>query len=801
MGLSKGASFMRYLVNLASVNSSDVGMVGGKNASLGEMIQHLKPKGIKVPGGFATTTDLYKEFLAQQGLDKKISHALSSLDINDIDALEKTAKRIRRWIITTPFPKEFENEVAKAYANLKNASVAVRSSATAEDLATASFAGQQETFLHIKGLKNVLQAIKMVFASLFNDRTIAYRYHQGFDLHQLAISAGIQPMVRSDKGVSGVLFTMDTESGFDQVILITASYGLGEAIVQGCVNPDEFCISKPLLETNKSSILQRRLGSKAVKMVYTDTKNPRASIKTISVSEKDRLRFCLTDKEILTLAQQALIIEKHYGNPMDIEWAKDGLSGELYILQARCETVKSREKPEHAIEHYHLSAKGKIIVEGQSIGQRIGSGLAHVILNPKKMHDFKSGEILITDMTDPDWEPIMKRAAAIVTNRGGRTCHAAIIARELGIPAIVGCGDATKRIKNREAITVSCAEGQDGYVYAGIIPYKVEKISIKTLPKLPLKLCINLGNPEKAFASQALPNDGVGLARLEFIINNMIGVHPSALLHFKSLPKKLQQQISKKTAAYKDPVEFYIEKLREGISIIAAAFHPKQVIFRFSDFKSNEYANLLGGNLYEPQEENPMIGYRGASRYNDKNFRGCFELECKAFKRVRNEMGLTNAQVMVPFVRTVTELKQVIELIESYGLKRGKNDLKIYMMCEIPSNVLLAAEFLKYVDGFSIGSNDLTQLTLGLDRDSSLVASLFDERNEAIKILLHRAIKECLKQGKYIGICGQGPSDHPSFAAWLMHEGIQNISLNPDTIVGTWLMLAKKLTTVKCTSE
>ncbi len=784
---------MRYLVNLASVNSSDTEIVGGKNAALGEMIQHLKSKGIKVPAGFATTTDLYKKFLNQNGLDKKISSALSSLNVNNVKTLEKTAAQIRNWIIATPFPKEFAEEVAKAYADLKNVAVAVRSSATTEDLATASFAGQQETFLNVKGLKNVLKSIKMVFASLFTSRAIAYRHDQGFDLHQIAISAGIQPMIRSDKGASGVLFTIDTESGFDQVILITASYGLGEAIVQGHVIPDEFCVSKPLIESNKSAILQRRLGNKVVKMVYTNSKNPRTSIKTISVPQKDQLCFCLSDKEILALAQQALIIEKHFGKPMDIEWAKDGLNGELYILQARSETVKSQEKQKHVIEHYNLSAKGKILAQGQSIGQRIGSGAAHIILNPKKMGDFKPGEVLVTDMTDPDWEPIMKHAAAIITNRGGRTCHAAIIARELGIPAVVGCGDATKRIKNNAGITVSCAEGQDGYVYAGILPFNVEKISVKELPELPLKLCVNLGNPDKAFTTQALPNHGVGLARLEFIISNMIGIHPNALLHFKSLPKNLRQQISKKIAAYKAPVEFYIEKLREGISIIAAAFYPKQVIFRFSDFKSNEYANLLGGHLYEPHEENPMIGYRGASRYNDKNFRNCFELECKAFKRVRDEMGLTNAQVMVPFVRTVSELKQVIDLIESYGLKRGKNDFKVYMMCEIPSNVLLAAEFLKHVDGFSIGSNDLTQLTLGLDRDSNLVAALFDERNEAIKILLHRAINECLKQGKYIGICGQGPSDHPDFAEWLMQEGIQNISLNPDTIVRTWLMLAKKM--------
>lgn len=784
---------MRYLINLNSVNSSNLELVGGKNASLGEMIQHLTRNGIKVPGGFATTTTFYKEFLTQNNLDKKISKTLASLKVNNVPALEKTAKQIRDWIMATPFSEEFKNEVAEAYSQLKNVSVAVRSSATTEDLATASFAGQQETFLHVKGLKNVLHAIKMVYASLFTARAIAYRQHQGFnDPCRIAISAGIQPMIHSDKGASGVIFTLDTETGYDQVILITASYGLGEAIVQGQVTPDEFYVSKPLLKNNKLAILQRRLGNKAIKMVHANTKNPRKSIKSVKVSTADKYRFCLNDKEILLLAQQALLIEKHYGKPMDIEWAKDGISGELYILQARPETVKSQHQQEHTIERYHLSRKGEIRAEGQSIGQRIANGVARVILDPKKMHDVKEGEILVTDMTDPDWEPIMKRAGGIVTNRGGRTCHAAIIARELGIPAIVGCGNATKRIKNGERVTVSCAEGQIGYVYAGKLPFEIKKTSVKEMPELPLKLCINLGNPEKAFACQHLPNEGVGLARLEFIINDMIGVHPNALLNFDDLPNSLKREISKKTSAYSSPKEFYIEKLREGISLIAAAFYPKQVIFRFSDFKSNEYANLLGGKCYEPQEENPMIGFRGASRYKDKTFRDCFELECEAFKRVRDIMGLTNAQVMVPFVRTVDELREVITLIEYYGLKRGKNDLKIYMMCEIPSNALLAADFLKYVDGFSIGSNDLTQLTLGLDRDSNLVASLFDERNAAVKALLHLAIKECIKQGKYIGICGQGPSDHPDFAEWLMQEGIQTISLNPDTIIETWLMLAKK---------
>lgn len=782
---------MRTIVHLNSVNSSDIELVGGKNASIGEMIQRLAPQGIKVPGGFATTTSIYKEFLAKNNLDKKIAKTIEALKVTNLPALEKTAKQIRSWIMATPFPQNFIDDITAAYKPLKNAAVAVRSSATAEDLATASFAGQQETFLNVKGIKNVLQAIKMVFASLFTSRAIAYRQHHGFDIKQISISAGIQPMIRSDKGVSGVLFTLDTESGFDKVVLITASYGLGECIVQGHVNPDEFCVSKPLLAANRSAILQRRLGSKAVKMIYADNKNPRASIKTVSVPEAQRKVFCLNDQDIQTLAKQALIIEKHYGKPMDIEWAKDGITGELFILQARPETVNSQVHTQ-TIERYSLTKKSNVLAEGQSIGQRIGSGKARIVLDHRNMHDVKPGEILVTDMTDPDWEPIMKRAGAIVTNRGGRTCHAAIIARELGIPAVIGCGDATKKIKNGEPVTVSCAEGQTGYIYSGLLPFEINKVSVQDMPELPVKICMNLGNPERAFACQNLPNDGIGLARLEFIISNMIGIHPNALLNFSKLPKKLKQEIALKTAAYANPIEFYIEKLREGISIIAAAFNPKQVIFRFSDFKSNEYANLLGGSLYEPHEENPMIGYRGASRYADKNFRDAFKLECLAFKRVRDEMGLTNAQVMIPFARTVKELREVIELIESYGLKRGKNDLKIFMMCEIPSNALLATEFLKYVDGFSIGSNDLTQLTLGLDRDSNLVAQTFDERDEAVKILLHQAIKACNEAGKYSGICGQGPSDYPDFAEWLMREGIQNISLNPDTIIETWMMLAKK---------
>lgn len=784
---------MKYIVNLRDVNSSHIELVGGKNSSLGEMIQNLSHKGINIPGGFATTVDAYKSFLSQNDLDKKIYKTLSSLKTSHVAKLNKTSAQIRRWIFDTPFTSEFKADILDAYAKLNKPTVAVRSSAVAEDLATASFAGAHETYLNVKGEKNLLNAIKLVFASFFTSRAIAYRVDQGFEQIEFALSAGIQSMIRSDKGASGVIFTLDTESGFDKVILITGSYGLGEAIVQGQVNPDEFYVYKPMFEAGKFAVLQRKLGSKAVKMVYANTKDPRGSIKTVSVSKQDRAKYCINDKDIESLAKQALIIEKHYGKPMDIEWAKDGIDGQVYILQARPETVKAQAKQAQNIEHYSLVKKGKVLAQGESIGQRIVHGVARIVSDPTKMHSVHPGEVLVTDMTDPDWEPIMKRAGAIVTNRGGRTCHAAIIARELGIPAIVGCSDATSKIKVNEKVTVSCAEGRTGYVYAGHLPFEVESAYVKEMPKLPINLCLNVGNPDVAFQSQFLPNNGVGLARLEFIISNMIGIHPNACLQFKSLPSPLKKQILEKTSAYKNPVEFYIEKLREGISMIAAAFYPKPVIFRFSDFKSNEYANLLGGQRFEPQEENPMIGFRGASRYNNDRFRDCFELECIAFKRVRNEMGLSNAKLMIPFVRTVNELQQVIDLIERYGLKRGENNLQIYMMCEIPSNAILASEFLKYVDGFSIGSNDLTQLVLGLDRDSNIVASLFDERNEAIKILLEKVISECNKQGKYVGICGQAPSDHPDFAVWLMRIGIQNISLNPDSIIETLLQLGKAM--------
>lgn len=781
---------MKYIINLAEVNASNVDIVGGKNASLGEMIHNLSSNGIKIPGGFATKVNAYQDFISQQDLDKKINKALTSLRISDLKALNKISKKIRHWIISTDFSPQFENEIQSALKTLNLKTVAVRSSATAEDLPEASFAGQQETFLNVKGVDSILHSIKLVFASLFTSRAIAYRHHHGFGHRKFFMSVGIQPMIRSDKGASGVIFTLDTETGFDKVILINASYGLGEAIVQGRVNPDEFFIYKPTLEKNKFAILQRKLGEKALKIIYGKTKKSHINIKAVSIPESQRLLYCINDDEVHTLARYALAIEKHYGKPMDIEWAKDGISGELYILQARPETVKS-QKERQVLQQYSLPKKGKILCEGLSVGEKIGSGTARIILDPKRMQQVKSNEVLVTDMTDPDWEPIMKKASAIITNRGGRTCHAAIVARELGIPAIVGCGNATTKIKEKEIITVSCAEGQTGYVYTGKLDYKVDDIIINDIPKIPLKLCLNVGNPEKAFASQFLPNNGVGLARLEFIISS-IGVHPNALLNLKKLPKKLQKEIYKKTKCFNHPLEFYIEKLREGIATIAAAFFPKQVIFRFSDFKSNEYANLLGGNLFEMNEENPMLGFRGALRYRDERFRSCFELECKAFKRVRYEMGLINADLMVPFVRTVEELRQVIELMESYGLKRGENNLKIYMMCEIPSNVILADEFLKYVDGFSIGSNDLTQLILGLDRDSSIVAPMFDERNEAVKKSLHEVITVCNKANKYVGICGQGPSDHPDFAKWLMDVGIQSISLNPDSIVATWMELADK---------
>ncbi len=787
-----------HTIDLAQVGMRDLEQVGGKNSSLGEMISHLSSAGVAVPGGFATTADSFREFLSHADLDKKIYEQLSALDIEDVCQLAIVGKQIRDMIINTPFTPEFEQAVRLAYQKLAQQighddfSVAVRSSATAEDLPDASFAGQQETFLNVKGIDAVLGAIKHVFASLFNDRAIAYRVHHNFAHSEVALSAGIQQMIRSDLAASGVMFTMDTESGFNDVVFITSSYGLGEMVVQGAVNPDEFYVHKPGVRANKPAVIRKNLGSKALKMVYCDDPTLDRRVKTVDVNVKERLLFSLTEKEIEQLAQQALIIEKHYGRPMDIEWAKDGIDGKLYILQARPETVKSRDNKQ-VLERYTLQKRGTVLAEGRSIGQRIGQGKARVIKDISEMHKVQPGDVLVSDMTDPDWEPVMKRASAIVTNRGGRTCHAAIIARELGIPAVVGCGDATKTIKDGDEVTVSCAEGDAGFVYAGILPFERVSLDIDTMPELPMKVMLNVGNPERAFAFQSIPNSGVGLARLEFLISNTIGIHPRALLAFDTLEDQdLKKFIVEKTAAYASPVEYYIERLKEGIATIAAAFYPKPVIVRLSDFKSNEYANLVGGALYEPHEENPMLGFRGASRYVSPSFEECFALECKAVRRVREDMGLTNVEVMIPFVRTVSEAGDVIQVLKQHGLERGKHGLRVIMMCELPSNALLANQFLKYFDGFSIGSNDLTQLTLGLDRDSGLVAAQFDERNDAVKALLHMAISACKKENKYIGICGQGPSDHQDFAQWLMKEGIDSVSLNPDSVLETCLFLAKQ---------
>lgn len=787
-----------HTIDLAQLGMRDLEQVGGKNASLGEMISHLSSAGVSVPGGFATTADSFKEFLSRDGLDKKIYQKLEALNTDDVCQLAIVGKEIRELIINTPFTPEFENAVRSSYQQLSKQighddfSVAVRSSATAEDLPDASFAGQQETFLNIKGVDSVLLSIKHVFASLFNDRAIAYRVHHNFAHNDVALSAGIQQMIRSDLAVSGVMFTMDTESGFDQVVFITSSYGLGEMVVQGAVNPDEFYVHKPGLKAGKPAVIRRNLGSKALKMVYCDDPALERRVKTVEVDAAERLLFSLNAKDVEQLAQQALIIEKHYGRPMDIEWAKDGANGKLYILQARPETVKSRDNKQ-VLERYTLQRHSEILAEGRSIGQRIGQGKARIIKDISEMHKVQPGDVLISDMTDPDWEPVMKRASAIVTNRGGRTCHAAIIARELGIPAVVGCGDATKTIVDGDEVTVSCAEGDTGFVYAGLLPFEQIRLDVETMPELPLKVMLNVGNPERAFAFQSIPNSGVGLARLEFLISNTIGIHPRALLDFDTLKdKELKKFISEKTAAYDSPVEYYIERLKEGIATIAAAFYPKPVIVRLSDFKSNEYANLVGGTLYEPEEENPMLGFRGASRYVSASFAECFALECKAVRRVREDMGLTNVEVMIPFVRTVSEASSVIDVLKQQGLERGKHGLRVIMMCELPSNALLASQFLEHFDGFSIGSNDLTQLTLGLDRDSGLVAAQFDERNDAVKALLHMAISTCKKAGKYIGICGQGPSDHQDFAEWLMKEGIDSVSLNPDSVLETCLFLAKK---------
>jgi pyruvate,water dikinase len=782
-----------YIIWFQDLGMSDVERVGGKNASLGEMISNLADAGVSVPGGFATTAHAYREFLAKDGLKERIDNTLNALDVNDVNELARVGAQIRQWVIDTPLPQPLEQALESAYEQLRQGNdtmaVAVRSSATAEDLPDASFAGQQETFLNIVGLPQIKIAVKEVFASLFNDRAISYRVHHGFDHALVALSAGIQKMVRSETAASGVMFTMDTESGFQDVVFITGSYGLGETVVQGAVNPDEFYVHKSTLASGRPAILRRNLGSKAIKMIYAGDQSAASSVDTVKVEPEDRSRFCISDADVSELAKQAMTIEAHYQRPMDIEWAKDGDDGQIYIVQARPETVKSRVSA-NVMERYLLNEKGRVIVEGRSIGHKIGSGPVKIVTSISEMDRVLPGDVLVTDMTDPDWEPVMKRASAIVTDRGGRTCHAAIIARELGIPAVVGCGDATEILTDTQLVTVSCAEGDTGLIYEGKLDFELRENTIESMPDIPFKIMMNVGNPDRAFDFQSLPNEGVGLARLEFIINRMIGVHPKALLNFDYLPQDIRQAVEKRISGYSSPVDFFIDKLVEGISTLAAAFAPKKVIVRLSDFKSNEYANLIGGTLYEPDEENPMLGFRGACRYISETFRDCFELECRALKRVRDEMGLDNVEIMVPFVRTVGEARQVVDLLAENGLRRGENGLRLIMMCELPANALLADEFLEFFDGFSIGSNDLTQLTLGLDRDSGIVAHLFDERNDAVKALLSNAIGACKKAGKYVGICGQGPSDHPDFAKWLMDQGIDSVSLNPDSVLDTWFFLA-----------
>ena len=773
---------------------ADLERVGGKNASLGEMMNALAAAGIRVPGGFATTAQAFREFLSANGLDSRIEERLRSLDPQEVSALAACGAEIRSWILKAPFPVHLEREITYNYHELEkitsdDVSFAVRSSATAEDLPAASFAGQQETFLNIRGIDNVLEAIRQVFASLYNERAISYRTHHGFDHRGVALSAAVQQMVRSDLGASGVMFTLDTESGFRDVVFITAAYGLGEMIVQGAVNPDEFYVHKPMLEQGRPAIVRRALGSKLEKMLFAGSAEAGRSTRVVEVGAEERARFSLTDPEVLELARYALAIERHYRRPMDIEWAKDGADGKLYILQARPETVKSRKRDVE--ERYALKGSSRVLASGRAIGHKIGSGAVRVVPDASQMAKVKQGDVLVTDMTDPNWEPVMKLAAAIVTNRGGRTCHAAIIARELGIPAVVGCGDATARLKDGQPVTVSCAEGDTGSVFEGLLPFEVSSRERGEMPRIAVKIAMNVGNPELAFEFAQLPNAGVGLARLEFIINNEIGVHPRACLEYADLPAALKKKLDEKCRGYADPRSFFREKMVEGVATIAAAFWPKPVIVRLSDFKSNEYKKLLGGERYEPDEENPMLGFRGASRYVAPSFRECFELECAALKKVRDELGLTNDELMVPFVRTLGEAKQVIDLLETNGLRRGTNGLRVVMMCELPSNAILAEEFLELFDGFSIGSNDLTQLTLGLDRDSGLVAGSFDERDAAVKAMLAMAIRACRKHGKYVGICGQGPSDHPDLARWLMEQGIESLSLNPDTVVSTWLSLAE----------
>ena len=789
-----------YVIWFENLRMTDVESVGGKNASLGEMISQLSEKGVRVPGGFATTADAYRAFLAHNGLSERISAALSALDVDDVVELARVGKEIRQWILDTPFPEQLDNEIAEAWgkmvadAGTDQISVAVRSSATAEDLPDASFAGQQETFLNINGLENVKDAMKHVFASLYNDRAISYRVHKGFAHDIVALSAGVQRMVRSDSGAAGVLFTIDTESGFEDVVFVTASYGLGETVVQGAVNPDEFYVHKPTLKAGKPAILRKTMGSKLIKMTFTEQAEAGKSVQVVDVAAAERKQFSISDEEITELAKYALIIEEHYGRPMDVEWGRDGVDGKLYILQARPETVKSQESGSRVLRRYSIENKGDVLVEGRAIGQKVGQGKVRLVKSAAEMDVVEAGDILVTDMTDPDWEPVMKRAAAIVTNRGGRTCHAAIIARELGIPAVVGCGNASEVLQQGQEVTVSCAEGDTGFIYNGLADVQVHEVALDNMPPSPAKIMMNVGNPELAFSFSGLPSDGIGLARMEFIINRQIGIHPKALLEFNDQDSDIQDEIKDRIAGYASPVDFYVDKIAEGVATLAASVYPRKVIVRMSDFKSNEYAGLVGGSRYEPHEENPMLGFRGAARYVSDDFKECFALECKALKYVRDEMGLTNVEIMIPFVRTLAEAELVVKALKENGLERGKNGLRLIMMCEVPSNALLAEQFLQYFDGFSIGSNDMTQLTLGVDRDSGgPIAATFDERNAAVKVMLHLAISACRKHNKYVGICGQGPSDHPDFAKWLVEEEISSLSLNPDTVIETWLYLANEL--------
>ena len=784
----------RYVFPFSQLRMTDVDRVGGKNASLGELLSQLTSAGIRVPDGFATTAEAFRLFLKEGGLEDRIHARLAKLDVDDVKALAAAGAEIRGWIESAPFPAELEKEIREFYEWLREGrdiSVAVRSSATAEDLPDASFAGQQETVLNVVGIDAVLHHMKEVFASLYNDRAISYRVHKGFTHAEVALSAGVQRMCRSDKGAAGVMFTLDTESGFDQVVFITASYGLGETVVQGAVNPDEFYVFKPTLDAGKFPIIRKTLGSKLIRMEFETDASVGRTVRTVDVDPEDRRRFAITDEDVIELAKFARIIEKHYGRPMDIEWGKDGTDGKIYILQARPETVKSQQKSVEVQTKYSLGSKGRLLVQGRAIGQKIGQGVVRIVQSASEMDRVLEGDVLVTDMTDPNWEPVMKRASAIVTNRGGRTCHAAIIARELGIPAVVGCGDATERLMEGDKVTVSCAEGDTGNIYEGLLEVKTEQVVRGALPEIPVKIMMNVGNPQLAFDFQSIPNQGVGLARLEFIINNNIGIHPKVVLEYPNVPGELRDAVERLSAGYPSAKAFFERKIAEGVATIAAAFYPKKVIVRLSDFKSNEYRKLIGGANYEPVEENPMLGFRGASRYIANSFAECFAMECRAMKFVRDEMGLTNVELMIPFVRTVEEARRVTEIMEQHGLKRGVNGLRLNMMCEIPSNALLAEQFLEYFDGFSIGSNDMTQLALGLDRDSGLVAATFDERNPAVKALLSMAIRACRAQGKFVGICGQGPSDHADLAKWLMDEGIESISLNPDTVVDTWRRLAR----------